>query len=211
MGFSYLGSKIVILIVSPHMDDEVLGCSSWLDKDAHVFYTTRNHPDQGNLVAEENAKLQLEVGFSVSWSKFDRINELDQVGQISIISEIESLLDRIQPDVLLLPAPSYNQDHRACYEAGLTAARPHYHNWFVPGVLIYEEPETLGAMRKPDAFRPQYFRDVDIERKLHLYEIYKSQVKSHRSKKHIVALAEIRGAVSNKEFAEAFEVARWVT
>ncbi len=199
------------LIVAPHMDDEVLGCASWLaEPDTHVLYTTHTHPDQGDVVAEENKRLQELIGFTAYWTGFDRINDLDLVGQASIIAKIEWLSNAIKPDVLLLPAPSYNQDHRACYEAGLTAARPHDRNWFVPGVLIYEEPETLGAMRRPDAFRPQYFRSLDLIQKLIFYDTYASQVKAHRSHEHLRALATVRGAQSNMEFAEAFEVARWV-
>ncbi len=199
------------LIVSPHLDDEVLGCSSWFkEPDLHILYTTSTHPEAGEIVLGENKALQEEVGFTAHWTEFDCINGLDRIGQAPLINEVERLLNQLKPSVLLLPAPSYNQDHRACYEAGLTAARPHDRNWFVPGVLIYEEPETLGAMRKPVAFQPQHYRALDIAEKIRMYGIYVSQVREHRSSIHLRALAQVRGAQSNMDFAEAFEVARWV-
>lgn len=208
-----MGKKTVsILIVSPHLDDEVLGCASWFSEpDVAVLYTTKTHPQAGAQVYEENTKLCEKVELARYWTDFDNINQLDIRGQAALINEIEKIINVLCPSVILLPAPSYNQDHRACYDAGLTACRPHDHNWFVPVVLIYEEPETLGTMRRPDAFRPQYFRPLNVEYKLECYHIYASQVRDHRSDQHIRALAQVRGMQSNLDYAEAFEVARWVT
>jgi LmbE family N-acetylglucosaminyl deacetylase len=197
------------LILAPHMDDECLGCSSFLVEGCSVLYTTQTHPLNPE-VFEENQKLQRLVGFKAYWTQFDRINELDLVGQRTLIAAFEAALEVIKPHTVLVPAPSYNQDHRASYEGMLTACRPHDLNWFVKRILVYEEPETLGSMRRDLDFRPTFFMPCDIERKIRLYSTYASQVRGHRTPDQIQALAAVRGIQSNLLYAEAFEVARWV-
>jgi LmbE family N-acetylglucosaminyl deacetylase len=191
------------------MDDEVLGCTSWLDEDVVVLYTTKTHP-LTNKILEEQSLVAAKAGFDFAWTYFNDINRLDSFSQADLIGEFELYINKFKPDTILVPAPSYNQDHRACYEAALTACRPHDANHFVKRVLVYEEPETLGAMRSAHVFKPQYFRAVDIDKKIELYRLYNSQVRAHRSLEHIRALSTVRGAQSNMSEAEAFEVARWV-
>ena len=191
------------------MDDEVLGCTSWLDKDTIVIYTTKTHP-LTNRILEEQEIVAAKAGFKSAWTYLNDINRLDNFSQADLIGEFEQYINGFKPDTVLIPAPSYNQDHRACYEAALTACRPHDINWFVKRVLVYEEPETLGAMRSAHVFKPQYFQEVDIEKKIALYMLYNSQVRAHRSLEHIRALSTVRGSQSNMSEAEAFEVARWV-
>lgn len=215
----------MILIASPHLDDEVLGCASflgaWADllipssppivvEDVAIAYTTASHPEFPE-VFEENERLLAQIGADPYWPvTFDRINELDQAGQHELIAYFERVINDCKPSTVLVPAPSYNQDHRAVYDAMLTACRPHDRNWFVKRVLAYEEPETFGALRKPDPFRPTYFRRLDIAEKIALYGIYASQVRGHRSIDHIRAIAKVRGMQADMPHAEAFEVLRWV-
>lgn len=198
------------LILSPHMDDEVLGCASFLEPGAVVLYTTDTHPLYPGIVRQENRCLVAKTGINPEWIAINDINHLDTVPQWDLITEFERLLAAHRPDTVLVPAPSYNQDHRACYEAMLTACRPHDRNWVPKRVLVYEEPETLGAMRRDLNFRPTYFRPVDIERKCALYSVYASQVRGHRTIDQVRGLAALRGIQASVPYAEAFEVARWV-
>jgi LmbE family N-acetylglucosaminyl deacetylase len=106
-----------------------------------------------------------------------------------------------------LPEPSYNQDHRAVYEAGLVATRPHDSNGFVPNVLIFEQPHSV-TWRHADQGEPTYFREIAIEQKLDAYGLYASQVRGHRSPELVRTLANLRGAQICKAYAEAFRVKR---
>jgi hypothetical protein len=75
-------------------------------------------------------------------------------------------------------------------------------------VLVYEQPHVLWS---PDSvFKPQAFTEIDIERKLHMYELYVSQIRPFRSPGHVKALAALRGMAANCEYAEAYEVLRWI-
>jgi hypothetical protein len=109
-----------------------------------------------------------------------------------------------------IPHPSYNQDHRAVYEACLTALRPHDINSFVKKVLIYEQPHVAFWSHNYRAFQPNHFKPIDIEKKNHLYSMIATQVRSFRSPAHVRAIAAMRGAQSNCEYAEAFEIIRWI-
>jgi LmbE family N-acetylglucosaminyl deacetylase len=198
-----------MVIIAPHIDDEVLGCASFLSENAVVVYVTMNHPlfpDRENVA--ERDKIADWIGFQVVQLQYET-NRIEDTGYSALLSDIERLLDEHKPDTVLVPFPSYNQDHRIVHEAALTALRPHDRLHFVKRVLIYEEPDMPGTMRKVD-FRPNYFRALDIDRKIKLYEAYRSQVRGHRLADHVRAISIYRGMQANLPNAEAFEVARWV-
>ncbi len=201
-----------VIIVSPHLDDEVLGCASFIDKEVLVVYATQYHPifpDKKNI--EENKELVETIGFeAVYMGTAHKTNNLDTIGQAVMIDKFEKIFNKYQPETVILPCPSYNQDHRVIYDATLTALRPHDKNHFVKRVLLYEQPETFGTLRKPDPFHPTYFRHLDIEFKLYLMTYYGTQMRGHRTFDHISAIAKVRGMQANMDYAEAFEVVRWI-
>jgi len=205
----------MILIVSPHLDDEVLGCSSFLQTDARditILYCTTRHGffRDAELVMTENLNLVEFLDCKSRFLGFGSINRLDALPITNLIDEFEKVLNEEKPDTVLLTNPSYNQDHRAIYEAALTALRPHDQNHFVRRVLLYEQPETFGTLRKVAPFQPTYYRPLDMEFKIKMVKFYPSQMRGHRSLEHLTAIARLRGMQANMEYAEAFEVARWV-
>lgn len=197
------------LIVSPHLDDEVLGASTFLQEACTVLYITEEHPLFPNgLNITESKRLQRHVGFAAVRHKLPT-NRVATAGEAVLIKVFEDAVAAAKPDTVLLPFPSYNQDHRAIYEAALTALRVHDRNHFVRRILVYEESDVWGTLRKVDAFRPAYFRRVDMARKLSLWKFYQSQQRGHRTIEDIQAIAHVRGMQSHQDFAEAFEVLRW--
>ena len=204
-----------VLLVSPHMDDEVLSASSFLqDKniDLTIFYHSSTHPafSQATLL-KENADLIKYIGCKRIISEMNNVSDLlDTVPIRDLVNEFEQILYKGAYDTVLTANPSYNQDHRQLYEALLTAVRPHDRIPFVKKVLIYEEPETFGTSRNVNKFNPTYFRPVDMDEKIKLYYFYESQVRPHRSTDHLRFIAGVRGIQANCEFAEAFEILRWV-
>ena len=203
-----------VLIFSPHLDDEVLSCASFLDgeDDVTIFYGNMQHCfcDDG-IVQKENEELIKFLGCQAIYSQYGKnINKLDIVPIADLIHEYELFINKIRPAIVVLPYPSYNQDHRIMHDAILTALRPHDINFFVKKVLLWEEPETFGTLRKNEKFVPNYFRAVDIERKIKLNSFYKTQLRKHRSFDDLRAIAHVRGMQGGCESAEAFEVLRWV-
>jgi LmbE family N-acetylglucosaminyl deacetylase len=135
------------------------------------------------------------------------IHKIDTLGQAKVITDIELTIKMFRPETVLVPFPSYNQDHRAVHDAALTAMRPNDKQHFVKRILVYEEADVFGTMA---TFRPNYFRPLDIDRKVSLYEIYESQIRGHRSADLLRAMSEIRGMQAQLPSAEAFEILRWV-
>lgn len=205
-----------VLLVSPHMDDEVLSCASFLlDKSNQttIFYHSSTHPhfSKEELMAENVSLLNYLGHCAHIISDYNDVSDLlDTLPIRNLVGEFEQLLYSGLYDTILLPNPSYNQDHRQLYEAALTACRPHDRIPFIKRVLVYEEPETFGTLRNVNKFNPTYFRAVDIEEKIKLYHFYKSQHRPHRSDNHLRSIAVVRGIQSNCEYAEAFEILRWV-
>ena len=73
------------LIISPHMDDEVYGCSSYLKDggDTFIFYVTTNHPlfpDGENVKENEVLAEHLNIRSQVMYPE-DRANRVDLLGQ----------------------------------------------------------------------------------------------------------------------------------
>lgn len=202
-----------VLIIAPHPDDEVLGCTSFLgDENVAIIYVTLMHPlfpDKRNQIEKDIIVEALGIKAFAMNGLAKLTNHLDVVPQADLIDGFEKIIAGCQPDIALIPNPSYNQDHRAVYSASLTAMRPHDKNYFVKRILAYEQPETFGTMGVQYSFAPTYYRVVDIKQKVKLLRIYKSQLRGHRSLAHVEAIARLRGMQSNMRHAEAFEVVRW--
>ncbi len=195
------------LILSPHADDEVLGCHVFLRPGTTVCYFGIEERPQVSVAErrQEVAAVARHKGFA--WRVFDFV--VNRYAGPELIGPIEDLVNALQPCRVLIPHPSYNQDHRAVYDAAMTALRPHDRNWFVPEVLVYEEPDTLwphGVLVDPN-----YFVPLDAEDKVRTYQLHGSQVRGHRSPDLLRALACVRGAQANLKYAEAFVCRRLVT
>ena len=187
------------MIISPHVDDEILGCGGMLDENTFVLHCGCAENQQHGHKALTRA---------------ERIDEFCQVADEIHLSfhllHHPVNINNVRPDQIYIPHPSYNQDHRAVYEACLTALRPHDINFFVKKVLIYEQPHVAFWSHNYRAFQPNHFKPIDIEKKNHLYSMIATQVRSFRSPAHVRAIAAMRGAQSNCEYAEAFEIIRWI-
>jgi LmbE family N-acetylglucosaminyl deacetylase len=202
-----------VLIISPHRDDEVLGCGGLIGKlppeDLHIRYYNTVHPlvEQSEFDAENNLFIK-RVGCKTSTYQYGTVNELDQTPVVSLIKDLERTIFHLKPDTVLVAHPSYNQDHRHLFEALITATRVHDVNYYVKNILTYEQPETLQTNRLCQEFVPHIFVPIDIENKVRLYKIYGSQQRLHRSPMHLRALAKVRGMQCSEDHAEAFMVVR---
>ncbi len=202
-----VNTVIETLIFSPHVDDEVLGCFAFLNEHCHVLYGGVEDrpliPRAQRL--EELADSAQHLGFS--WTLLE--NPVNQFDAASLISPMEGLITQYKPHTVLLPEPSYNQDHRAFYDAAMVACRPHDTLPLVPEVLIFEQPHSV---MWPHAQQPEptLFVPIDIAAKLAAYARYGSQIRGHRSPATVAALAALRGAQIMTPHAEAYQARRLV-
>ncbi len=197
------------LLISPHIDDEVLGCGGILDKDTFVLHC--GVEDRSYVSAQERIKEIKEVQKEAQFQMRILGNVVNKYKIPDLIPEIEKAINEYKPDICLIPYPSYNQDHRAVFKASLVALRPHDLNFFVRKIAVYEQEHVLfWDHDNIGSFKPNYFVPIDIDKKIRLYSLLKSQIRSFRSPDHLRAMAEVRGGQSNCKYAEAFQIIRWI-
>lgn len=207
------------LVVSPHMDDEVYSAASFLkqgDPGLIIAYMNDTHAFvSAETLQKENRALIDFLGCRRVVFDSGMAHQVDNLPSLPIVRLVdffESVIKEFEPDTVVLPFPSYNQDHRVTYDAALTALRPHDRIPFVKRVLLFEEPETFGSLRQlqHQQFRPTYLRPMDLSYKYKLIDFYQSQRRMHRNTSHVEAIAGVRGMIADMPYAEAFEVLRWV-
>ena len=229
-GLTFAGRTILIL--SPHPDDEVLGCGGLISRakaeGARVYVlflaigNTREFTSEGRSTDDERMAEIKKVaefldydGWRIAYQG-DRYHlRLDTVAQLDLISEIEAgpdiSLQALRPDILLVPqAVDYNQDHRACTDAAFAAARP------APDGVKALTPVVLGYESVPAEWSPSppaprdcfvALDEQDVQAKIDALLLYRSQVRpGHhlRSPEAIRTLADLRGRQSGVPRAEAF-------
>jgi len=210
-----------ILVVSPHPDDEVLGCGGTLLRarakgaELHWLVMTRMGPDYGAArIAEretEMAKVVEAFGFA-SVSRLDHpAASLDAVALSGLVGEIGDAVKRHQPDVLYLPFPGdSHSDHRATYLATSACTK-----WFrypsIRRVLAYETLSETDMALPVDGtvFRPTVFVDISgyLEAKIEAMRLYGAELGQPpfpRSEAVLRAQATLRGAQCGCGAAEAF-------
>jgi len=199
------------LIISPHVDDDVLGCGGILDETCHVIYCGLDEtgiPDRPSTKERIDEISSVQKITNHTYTILD--NLVNRYDEYKLIGQIEKAINIDKPDEVYVCHPSYNQDHKAVYEASMIALRPHDKNHFVKRVLLYEQPQVYFWNTTGREFNANYFVEIDIDKKIKVYEAMKSQVRSFRSSEHLRANAKLRGGQSNCDYAEAFEIIRWV-
>lgn len=220
-----------ILILAAHPDDEVLGCGGTIAKftdDAAVVHVAFLADGVFSRASEQVAQqLELEarraaaqkaceiLGVkSVSFGDFPD-NRMDTVPLLEIIQEVEKLIAKYQPEMILTHhAGDVNVDHRRLHEAVLTACRPQ-HGHPVKTLLCFEVPSSTEWQLPNSApvFAPNWFVDISatLERKLAALEVYSAELRAWphpRSRRGVEHLAHWRGATMGVDAAEAFVLGR---
>jgi LmbE family N-acetylglucosaminyl deacetylase len=217
-----------ILIISPHPDDEVIGCGGLLEVAKHknckvfVFYmcigkcrqlVTGSTNENTRLKELESVAKSCNFKYKVLFigKEFMR---LDTLAQKDLIDPIENIVEEFKPDIICIPSSkSYDQDHRAVYAACITALRPipRKIRHFIPTVLVYEEPYTWTIKNTPTA--PNFYLDMTgmEKKKTELLKLYKSQNRESpfsRSAENLMHYIGIRGAEVGLKSAEAYYLLR---
>jgi LmbE family N-acetylglucosaminyl deacetylase len=159
--------------------------------------------DHEVAIADEHVHLRLDA-----MPRRDLVNIIERTARLST--------DHVKPTMLVIPAPSFNQDHEACYDACVTACRPHAAAMksFQRVVLVADAPQLGWGIREP--FRPNFYVPLtkqQMDRKIAAYECHASQVRpapNMSSSEALRALAASRGLEISVEYAEAYEALRFV-
>jgi LmbE family N-acetylglucosaminyl deacetylase len=231
-------AKQRLLVVAPHADDETAGAGGLVARvkdaggKAYVMVMSTGdllHFDAtGRKTKKKTRRDELDAAMKTlgvdDWEivfEDDRLHlRLETLPRRDIMDQIERRArlstEKIRPTIIVLPAPSFNQDHEAVYKAGIAACRPHLASIkaFQSFVLVADAPQL--AWSGPPAFKPNLYVDISgkfLDLKLKAYACHKSQIRPEPSQAGLGALrvlAETRGREISVAAAEAFECYRFV-
>ena len=209
-----IDENATVLVLAPHTDDGELGCggaiSRFVDMRAKVFYAAFSIAEES--VRPEFPKNILETEVKVATRKLGiDPSRLLLYGypvrhfaahRQAILENLVTLSREIQPDLVIMP-PTHDlhQDHTTVAQEGLRAFKR-------TSILCYELPwNNLN-------FATQCFAALSpdqLQRKVEALECYESQKhRNYLSGDFVRSLALTRGVQVGQQYAEAFEVVRWV-
>jgi len=198
-----------ILVISPHHDDEVLGCGGIISRDpskVSILQVT----DCDDVRSSEYSNLIEDLGFTRSLCLEFEDGVLDIKSKMDLSSSIRRGIKTLERgdtpfDQVFIPFCSLHQDHKAVNHAALVALRD-----FKGEILEYEYPEGLAHFGE---FMPNVYFELsskELEDKIRLLDHYQSQLGLNRNEDAVRSLAKIRGHSSGFEYAEAFRLVRGI-
>lgn len=211
-----------IVIVTPHPDDETLGCGGTILKEiakgnkVHWLIVTKMNDQVFDKKRVQKRQREIEqVNQEYQFTNVVELPffaaELDTVSIGTLVEAISKEFQIIQPEIVYAPYRSdAHSDHKVAYDATMSCTK-----WFrypsVEKVLVYETLSETDFIMNTDAngFRPNVFIDITqyLNKKIEIMKIYESEISDHpfpRSEKTIRALATLRGAAAGVTAAEAF-------
>lgn len=218
--------KKKVLILSPHADDEILGCGGFISKYSKQNYhinvlilTNANKgapeiysPEEIKLLRKEAKIANNLIGTSrLFFENLPAIN-LNNYPIYKIANIIDKYIKNINPEIVLIPsANDIHDDHKIIFKAAKISMRPNKIS-NLKKILSYEVLSETEWNEDGKSFNPNYFvrlKKSDINNKVKAFLKYKTQVKKFphpRSKEAIINLSRVRGSQAFMEYAEVFKV-----
>ena len=218
--------KKKILIISPHADDEILGCGGFISKYSRQNYhinvlilTNANKgipeiysPEEINAIRKEANMANKLIGTKkIFFENLPAVN-LNNYPFHKITNIIDKYIKGINPEIVLIPsANDIHDDHKLIFKAAKVSMRPNRKS-NLKKILSYEVLSETEWNEEGKSFNPNYFvhlKKSDINNKVKAFLKYKSQVKKFphpRSKEGIINLSKVRGSQVFMKYAEAFKV-----
>ena len=210
-----------ILVISPHADDEILGCGGYLasqrdeGSEIHIVYATigiKGDPvkEAGRIIEAQEVCKRLHASHQILIDNCD--GELDMVPTRFFVSQYDSIFDSFKPDELFINYPSWHQDHKKIYDSAMASLR--LRQGFMPRfVALYEYPFILN--QNIIISGGLWYHDISdsLDEKIELFNIYKTQIKPAPSPLNpagIRQLAMVRGTECSLKFAELFYLQKMI-
>lgn len=204
----------VVLVLAPHTDDGELGCGGtiarFVEEGKLIYYAAFStasdsvpQPFPPDILEKEVREATRTLGIpEQNLFLFDyQVRKLEYQRQ-EVLEDLIKLKRKIDPEIVFLPcANDLHQDHITIYNEGLRAFRQ-------CTVLGYELPWNNIT------FHTRHFvflEERHVEKKFEALRCYCSQLNRHYvDRDFIYGLARTRGVQLGTEYAEAFDVIRWV-
>lgn len=215
-----------ILVIAPHMDDEVLGCGGTIARYvadgnklfvcfiAHRIYNHQFNKEKNEIEKQHVLKAKELLGYKESVF-FELNDERLDVSIQDIIILLEKYVDKVRPDIVYIPfMGDNNQDHRVVFDAARVVLRP-LAAPFINSIYMYEIPSSTeqSPPLPENSFLPNCHVNITkyIDKKIEACKCYETEKRDYphpRSEKALRVLAQKRGIEIGFEYAEAFMVLR---
>lgn len=213
-----------ILVIAPHMDDEVLGCGGTIarhveNKDevsvcfiAHRIYNHQFDKEKNEIEKQHAIKAKEALGYR-ELVFFELNDERLDVSIQDIIILLEEYVNKLRPNIVYVPfMGDNNQDHRAVFDAARVVLRPSA-TPFIKNSYMYEVPSSTEQSPPllESSFLPNHYVNITkyIETKIEAFKCYGTEKRDYphpRSEEALRVLAKKRGTEIGFLYAEAFMV-----
>ena len=218
--------KKKILIISPHADDEILGCGGFISKyskkNYHIYVLILTNANKGapEIYSPQDIKKirneSIIANNSIGTKKlfFENLPALNLSNYpiYKITNIINKYVNNVNPEIALIPSVNdIHDDHKIIFKAAKVSMRTNKKS-NLKKILSYEVLSETEWNENEKSFNPNYFVNLeksDINNKVKAFLKYKSQVKKFphpRSKEGIINLSKVRGSQVFMKYAEAFKV-----
>jgi len=203
-----------VLIMAPHTDDGEFGCGGtiarFIEEEKTVFYAAFSSAEASVPPELSRDALVKEVKSAIKVIGIKKENLIILNFEVrkfpeqrqEILDKMLELKRELKPDTVFLPSPNdTHQDHKTVYEEGFRAFKE-------ITMFGYELPWN-NLTFNTEAF--VLLKERYIMKKIEAIKEYTSQKERlYAEPDFIRSLARTRGVQIGTEFAEAFEVVRWV-
>lgn len=218
-----------VIIISAHPDDETLGAGGTLLKHKHQgdeinwLIVTDVFENEG-FSNERVLSRKLEIDKVSKLYSFVNVYKLgyptmklNDTILFDLVNKISKIFQELKPEIIYVVNRSdSHSDHRIVFDAVMSCTKS-FRYPYVKQVLMYEcLSETEFAPILPEkVFQPNYFVDISdfIEKKIEIMKNFESELGEHpfpRSIKNINAIATFRGASVGVDYAEAFQLIKFI-
>ena len=218
-----------IVVISAHPDDEVLGAGGTLlkhlsDGDKLFWIIVTNISNKSGHKKEkiysrknEINKVKKLFGFKKTFLLNYIPSSLSSSIVNNLINEISIIFKEIKPEIIYcVNRTDAHSDHKFTFDSVMSCTKS-FRFPYIKRVLLYEcISETEFAPAVPEKyFQPNYFVDISdfIDKKIDIFKIYESEIGNHpfpRSIRNIKSLASFRGATVGVEYAESFQLIKFI-
>lgn len=203
-----------ILVLSPHTDDGELGCGAtinkWINEGKEIHYLAFSAAEESVPASFPKDELRKEVLDSTATLGIAKENvqvltypvrKFTEYRQ-NILEHLIKVRKDIQPDLVLIPSQKdIHQDHQVISMEGIRAFK-------LTAILAYELPWNNLAFNN-ECY--SLIKEENLNIKHQSLRCYKTQKhRAYFNKEFIYALAKMRGIQINADYAECFELIRWV-